>query len=299
MKTIKRTSTVVVFLTILSLAVVQHAIADPNSNDSSGLYYVSASATGQTLKKCDGTSVSLGKRAEIQIHYARIYSRNNANTEFEVYLETSAYPVDSKTGVILEPVVLRVGDHVYSPSGGSGTTGSYNTISFDIRDRSEADAAAKSLSADYRLRNPLGYRFLTQFIPVQSQFTTNQPVLVKLKVKNLDDRTIAFQRGGHQRGARDNQYRFQAMLYGQPVVDSGNPINFGGLCRIVSVEPGKEFEDQVDLRKWFKFDKAGTYFIHGFYQLDFFSLGEKADGLAPWNWIWEDYAAADFQVVIK
>lgn len=295
----RTTSAFVVLLIILFPGLVQNSKADANSTDSNGLYYVSSWAIGEA-KGSDGSTVNLGAKADIQIHHAHVYSVNNANTDFEMQLDTSEYPVDPKTGAILKPVALRVGDRVFPSSGGGGTTGSYNSLFFNnIHGSEEAKAAAKWLSVGCALRNAPGYKFLTQFIPAQSEFTANQPVLVKLKLKNLDDRTIAFQRGGQQRGARDNQYGFRAMLNEQPVADTGSPINFGGLCGIVSLEPGKEFEDQVDLRKWFNFGRAGTYFIHGFYRLDFFLPGNKNEGLAPWNVLWQDYASADFQVVIK
>ena len=85
----------------------------------------------------------------------------------------------------------------------------------------------------------------------------------------------------------------------QPVADTGSAINFGGLFGPESLEPGQTFENQIDLKKWFAFDKTGTYRIHGFYQLAF-CRPPLAETIKPWGEImWSDYASADFTVVVK
>ena len=203
-------------------------------------------------------------------------------------LNTSDYPADPKTGAVVKPVELRIGNHSYSYASGGGQIGNYNEMMVKIRGQDEAMAAAKSLSVECGLRNPPGYKFSAQFVPTQTEFQTNEPVMVKFELKNLDGRTFCFQRGGQQRGSRDNQYGFRAMLFAKPVTDTGNPMNLGGLCGLVNLEPGKTFDDQVDLKKWFSLDKAGTYRIHGFYLLDFYTPGKNAESFMPWNVMWSD-----------
>ena len=292
-------ATLILFSVIVSLAVSQTALADTNSADSNGFYYVSSGETGQTMKTADGTTVRLGRKAEIQISKAYVYSENNANTDFDVLLYSSDFSADPKTGAPI-PVALRIGNHVYTWSGYRSHGGSYNDTQFEIHGQDEAMAAAKWLSVDCKLRTQPGYKFSAQFIPTQSEFHTNESVLVKFAMRNLDDRMIIFQSGGQQRGYRDNQYGFRAMYqYGVPVADVGNPVNFGGLCELINLEPGKEFEGQTDLKKWFNFDKAGTYSIHGFYRLDFYPPGKESEVWKPWNVKWSDYASADFTVVVK
>jgi hypothetical protein len=60
------------------------------------------------------------------------------------------------------------------------------------------------------------------------------------------------------------------------------------------LKPGDVFEDVISLSKWFPFDKAGTYEIHGSYYLDFHDPGAEW-----WRTVWEDYVSADFLVTIK
>jgi hypothetical protein len=253
------------------------------AGEANGLYYVSS-----------------GEKADIKILQAHIYSENNANIDFSVRLDTSDYQVDPKTGTIANPVTLRISGHEYSSSGGGGkTNGTYNVMWFRVRGQDGVEAIAKWFSITCDLRSPPGYKLFAQFVPSKTEFNTNEPVMVKFQLKNLDERTVIFQRGGQQRGYRDNQYGFRAMMYEQTVPDIGNPMNFGGLCGLIPLDSGKVFEDQIDLKKWFAFNKPGTYMIHGFYQLDFYRPPLDRETFMPGNEIWSDYASADFTVTVK
>ena len=273
-------------LTAVSVAIVLQSWADQVSIETNGLYYVSS-----------------GEKADIKILQAHVYSENNANTDFEVRLDTSDYPVDPKSGNIANPVELRLGERKYSCFGGGGkTAGPWNVMWFKIHNQDEAKAIAKWLSVKCELRSLPGYKLYVQFVPLKTEFHTNEPVTVKFQLKNLDDQTIIFRRGGQQRGYRDNQYGFRAMTFNhgvQAVPDVGNAMNFGGISGLVPLDPEKTFEDQVDLKKWFAFDKAGTYEIHGFYQMDFYCPPLQRETDMPWNELWSDYVSADFIIVVK
>lgn len=241
-----------------------------------------------------GSDGSAKQKADIKILKSRVYPLNNANTTFTVALETSDCTVDPRS------LVLRVGSYAYVPNGWGSTSGHTNSMQFYITSEAEARAVAKFLSVDCVLRANPGYKYFPQFTPTQKEFQSNNPVIVNFEIKNLGDRTFFFQRGGAQRGARDNQYGFRAMLDGtKPVPDVGDPVNFGGLWTLQTVEPGKTFEDKVDLRKWFAFGQPGTYYIHGFYQLEFYQPAKITAPATPSDELWSDYACADFEVVIK
>ncbi len=259
-----------------------------------GLYFTSPTNTGHAARNSNGDTVWAGKKPNIQILKAHVYSQNNANSMFTVNLTTSAYDTDPRE------LGLFVGHRAYVPNGWGSTSGHNDSMQFVIAGESEAKAAAKALSVDCALRANPGYKYLAQFTPTKQEFHTNDPIVVKFEIKNLDDRPFAFQHGGQQRGWRDNQYGFRATLYGaKPVADTGHPEHFGGLWTVQTVEPGKTFEDKVDLKKWFGFDEPGTYNIHGFYAMAFYPIPGKVESSMPWNLMWSDYASADFQVVIK
>jgi hypothetical protein len=238
--------------------------------------------------------VSSGEPVEIKNLQARVYSENNANTDFCVRLDN-----------VTNLVTLRLGGQEYSCSGwGGAPKDTFNVVWMKAHGQDEAEAIVKWFSVACALRSPPGYKLDARFVPLKPEFTTNEPVVVKFQLKILDERTVIFQRGGQQRGSRDNQYGFRAQfsnqkVWGQAVTDIGNPRNHGGLCGLVPLESGKAFEDQIDLKKWFAFDQPGTYLIHGFYQLDFYRPPLDKETFMPWNEIWSDYASADFTVVVK
>ena len=100
--------------------------------------------------------------------------------------------------------------------------------------------------------------------------------------------------GGAYRGStRDNQYDFSARLLGVQIPDIGTNSHFGGLAVAHILKPGEEFKDAVSLSKWFAFDRAGLYELHGTYQLQFVEPDAES-----FRMIWTDYASGDFVVQI-
>jgi hypothetical protein len=297
--------------------------ADGSLSETNGLYHLSSRENAPTIQLANGSSVRLGEKALIQIFKARVYSLNNGNTNFEVRLATSGRWNNPNTLFVSGPVVLRVGDHGYAFAGGDGDAGRYDEMLFKIPNEDEAKTAAQWLSVECALRSNPGYKIHTEFVPAKSEFHTNEPVLVKFVMKNLDDRTIAFQRGGRYLGSRNNEFGFRATLSDKPVAEVSDPADskdsLGAFDfepgkpieeqfdeftlrvhgRVGALEPQKAIEEQIDLKKWFAFDKAGTYAIHGFYGLDFCRHGVEDKEFLPWNVMWNDEASADFTVVVK
>ena len=239
--------------------------------------------------------VSSGGKALIEIRRAQVFSVDNGNTDFEVVLKTSGYATDPATSKMVNPVIFRMGSHGYSCTASVGEIGDNGRIQFNVHGQDEAKTIANWLSTTCDLRSPPGYKLYAQFVPSKPEVTTNEPVMVEFQLKNLDERTVFFLRGGQYRGSRDNQYGFRAMFGYQPVADVGNSMNFGGLIGTETLEPGKTYENEIDLKKWFAFEKPGTYLMHGFYKLDF-----CRDATWVWDEItWSDYASADFTITVK
>ena len=271
---------VVAFAVLIEATILQSRAIETN-----GLFYVSS-----------------GEKADIEILRAHVFSTDNGNTDFEVILETSGYETDPTTSKLVTPVIFRMDRREYPCTGWVGQKQDIgNPLRFEVHGQDEAETIAKWLSTTCDLRSPPGYKLYAQFVPSKAQFNTNEPVMVKFQLKNMDERTVIFLRGGQYRGSRDNQYGFRAMFqYIQPVADTGSPINFGGLIGPDSLDPGTTFEDQIDLKKWFALNKPGTYKIHGFYQLAFCRPPLTPETTKPWGEImWSDYASADFEIVVK
>lgn len=285
-----------VFVALLAAGHI--AFAESAETNTVGLYYTSTNQSGEIVTNTDGTLLKLGAKVDFKILGASLASENNRNDQFNVSFATGDFAVgpSDKDGRTL---VLRVGGRGYLPNGWSSAGTSDHHIQFSVPSQTDALAIAQAFSVECPLRAPPGYKYLAQFIPTKSEFQSNEPVMVKFVLKNLDTKPIVFQSGGQQRGYRDNQYGFRAMFqYVTPVLDVGNPVNFGGLGGHIHLAPGKEFVGEVDLRKWFAFDKSGTYSIHGFYLLAFYP-NDKPDGFMSHSILWSEYASADFTFVVK
>jgi len=300
---------IVIFTAVFFACVATHADQALTKND--GLYYLSSVQSVPEVRTepeawTDGAAtIRVGEEAGLKILKAFVYSENNANTEFGIRLNTSDYPVDPKSGKPSNPVVLKVGNHWYSCFGWGGKSGGPdNFLEFKAHNQDDAEAIAESLAVPCHLRSPPGYKIFVQFLPLKTAYGTNEPTIVTFKIQNLDERTIIFQRGGMQRGSRDNQYGFRAQLSNRTgvrkaVPDVGNAMSFGGISVHVPIKPGEIFEDQIDLKKWFSFDQIGNYYIHGFYFVEFYQTLLDKDTFAPETERWSDYLSADFTIVVK
>lgn len=142
-------------------------------------------------------------------------------------------------------------------------------------------------------RHP-GHQMKAEFIPAKPEFTIGEPVPVVLRISNIGDSAFRFMRGGRQRGARDNQFAFNAQLGRRMLPDVGDPIHFGGLGSYVLLKPGEHVEIPVDLTKWFSFEEAGLCAMRGSYFMEFADLDPDARLT-----LWEDFACAEFTITIS
>lgn len=106
--------------------------------------------------------------------------------------------------------------------------------------------------------------------------------------RNLGEGPLLFRQGGHQRGPRDDQFRFfgsgpQGTL---PVKEA---TNFGALMHVVTIPPNEEVLLRVELNAWFDLETPGSYFLFGSYLLPIC----KSETVAfPTDW--EDYLVRPF-----
>jgi hypothetical protein len=141
-------------------------------------------------------------------------------------------------------------------------------------------------------RHP-GHQMKTEYIAATPEFKIGEPVPVVLRITNIGDAAFTFMRGGRQRGARDNQFAFNAQLGRRMLPDVGDPVHFGGLGSYVLLRPGEHVEIPVDLTKWFSFGEAGLCSIRGSY---FMAFADPELDAHPT--IWEDFACAEFTITI-
>jgi hypothetical protein len=246
---------------------------------------------------------SSGEKADIQVFDADVYSQDNSNTFFGVNLSTSSF--EATKNDLRSHVELRINNHKYLSYGWGNTIPNDHLkpekyyLWFGVPDRNDAESIAKLFSAKCLLRSSPDYKYLAQFVPLKEVYHTNEPVLVSFTLKNLDNRTIIFD----PTRPREYQYNFSAFLNQQsvPVLEYSDSTNlYTGFSNvpIVSIAPGNTTNDQVNVTEWLAFDKAGIYQVHGVYHLYFCTL-KSMYFINQRKYIWDETAAADFQIVVK
>jgi hypothetical protein len=163
----------------------------------------------------------------------------------------------------------------------------------DVVGHENAKRVAAALGVDPQERTHPGHLLRVAWKPVHETCKLGAAVVLELTIENVGTTTIHFMEGGQQRGARDNQFGFTAFAAsgsGEPIPDTGDPTNFGGIAALRELKPGDVFTKQVDVTDWFKFEKPDTYEITGIYELE----------LAPEEYgpraLWDDYATGRCRV---
>jgi hypothetical protein len=134
---------------------------------------------------------------------------------------------------------------------------------------------------------------LATWTPDQAGYKSGEPITLTLKIKNVGAQAIAFFDGGAQRGARNSQFGFTAFHSGKAVLDTGDPLNFGGKASLEVLEPGESFSKSVRLDHWFKLSEPDVYQITGTYKLAFYDPKSK-----PRRPLWTDFASGACSVRI-
>ncbi len=265
------------------------AQADSPSKITNGIYFITGSDKGPAVKTLDGIQVHLGEKFTEPIERIYFRSISNDNERYSLML--------GKTGPFSKDYTLfalYVDGYCLRFNGGGSSGDKIFDINGQFDSAQAADAFAQFLKVQPLKRIHPNYALTTRYIPSKGAFSTNEPLMVTLEIKNVDTVPVAFQVGGKNRGERDNQFGFTAYDGMKAVPDIGNPVHFGGLSVNKTLKPGEIFTKEVDLRKWFTFQKAGTYEITGSYYLSFFDPDKK-----DYFVLWEDYATASFYLKIE
>ena len=271
--------------TILLLSCVCALGADQPDD---GIYLRVQADSSAWIMGQDGQKLSLGARQDLKIQRSELSSQNNANTRFNLSVTV---PYDEKIGP--SSYILVVARTAYRQTGSGSSRQEQSSLSFHISGRENALRVSEYMKTPVAYRRHPRHNLRVSFIPTKQEFNVGDEVTATLQIANVGTNTIAFMKGGRNRAARDNQYIFSARRGGKQLEDIGTSYHFGGLAAKQVLQPGQVFEDRISLSKWFAFDKAGMYEIHGSYYLGFTDPDED---LA--RTIWEDYVSADFMVRI-
>jgi hypothetical protein len=260
--------------------------ADPED----GIYSCAYEGTGAKVRRTDGGEVILGKRLGSVSGAASIRSVRNDNSFFSMDLKNVGPLAEDRA----MPYHLVVVDGLYIAVVGHTDRGPDGTQDFScqVAGAAAADKVAARLKTIVQRRSHPGHRFEVRWTPERETYHPGEAVTIVLTIRNTGTVPFAFQVGGQQRGARDNQYRFLAYRssgYGKAVPDTGDPNHHGGISYNQVLKPGEVFTAKVDLSKWFTFTDADTYRITGLFELQLYEP-DRGIGSQP---TWDDLAVGD------
>jgi hypothetical protein len=280
--------TVICCLTCLFAAATACA-ADP----ADGIYAALNAGSGTPIKRNDGAVIGLGQPLGTRFGTATILSLNNDNSLFVLEMKNAGPIAAGHRGhlaVIIDGVCLGI----WSQSD-QHPDGTIDLATHIYGDEAVRKVAARLKVEPQRRKNP-GHRFEVRWTPEKEAFHAGDPVKLTMEIRNTGTTPFAFQVGGQQRGARDNQYRFLAYRSygsGNALPDTGDATNFGGKAFIKTLQQGEKFTATVDITKWFTFADPDIYRITGVFELQMYDPGQGF-GRA----IWDDLAVGDCRVKI-
>jgi len=272
--------------TLLVLACANVLAAEQPDN---GFYLRAKGEPAPWIKCHDGGKVFLGAGKSLEVEQSWLSSQNNENSRF--YLSVTI-PYDAEVGP--STYILIVDGKVYKQTGSGASHEKTSSLNFYILGKENAEQVSRYMKTPVVNRRHPRHNLSVSFIPTKSEFSVGDDVTATLRIVNVGTNPVAFMKGGRNRATRDNQYVFSARQRGKQIKDMGTSDHFGGIAVRRVLKPGEVFEDKISLSKWFAFDKAGIYQIHGSYYLDFNDPAAKS-----YKTIWEDYVSADFTVRIK
>jgi hypothetical protein len=187
-----------------------------------------------------------------------VYARDNANTAFALDVRTA------RASAACERGLLVLGGHpVLSESWG----GDSRECSLDFElDAPTAARAAAAFHTTRQDRAPLGAHVVSRFTATRARYARGAPVEIVLRLESPPGSpTVGWQRGGSNRGPRDNQFSFTITRDGQPVplLDA---MDFGGLSMFEQLPAGAHAEVRTELAPWADLSRPGHYVVECRYE---------------------------------
>ena len=264
--------------------------AAPAGEVEDGLWVASPDDRGRPLT-IEGRVVVLEGPYTPPVREATLVSEDNANRAFRLQVTVAA---ESET-LAERTKVLVLGPFAARAASWGRASDATSHLGFRLPDGPAVAAAEQLFGIRARRRRHPHHALQVAFTVPATGFVQGQPMPVTLQLVNVGEGPVAFDQGGLQRGARDNQFGFTAEggPGGRAVPDTGDPTHFGGISRLVRLEPGAVHSQEVDLRGWFDL-APGTYALMGTYRLTL-----HAPDASGWTSpLWEDVAAAPFVATV-
>jgi len=282
-------------MTTFLVAVLGGVLAGPagDARLADGIYFVSQSEEGTAVEREDGSRVFLAGLATKGFGKASLTSTANDNSVYRLDLEGAGpFPAGADRrhlAVYLDGVYAGVVSHT-DPS----PQRTMDLIAYAAGEEA-ARKMAKPLGIAPRSRRHPGHLLAVRWQALKPSYLPGEPVMLRLGLTNVGEKTIRFVEGGRQRGARDNQFAFIAHRnggWGRAVPDTGSPEHHGGKGSFRTLPPGGTFTKEVDVTKWFKFEERDSCRITCLYQIELEEPGVKYA-------VWDEYCVGQCLVGIR
>lgn len=259
----------------------------PKPPPEDGLYLATrGGARAKWMLQQGQRAINLADRTEPAILKKRLESDSADNSTFMLEL---TIPFDAKATPSSH--VLVIGGKAYEGVCQGG--GETSLLCFRMEGEERAQEVAKNFGITIGRFTKPDYQLRVSITPTKPSFKRGEPVTATLRIVNGGTQYPLFTLD--MSSSRRDDYRFTARRNGQAVTDISFAGDRGGTNVPRLIEPGKTFEDTVNLGKWFEFREAGVYQIHGSYRMNFEASREAA---LPWV-TWTEFAETDFVVTIE
>jgi hypothetical protein len=149
----------------------------------------------------------------------------------------------------------------------------------------DAEGAFHTVRQD---RHPLGERLTATFTTPHRRVRSGADVEIAVVLTNpADAPLVRWQRGGANRGPRDDQFDFTVTRDGQPLTNI-EAMNFGGLSQFLPLAPGAASETlRVPLASWVDLSARGHYVVQCRYHTVFLPEGVEPYGEGTMGAFWD------------
>ena len=220
---------------------------------------------------------------------AHVYSVDNANSRFELQLETGPLSDDAVP-------TLVVGDR-HITTGGVNRDATHTSIDVTIdRDIAIQIAHALSIPLHERHRLDAGMRYTWKF---PHELRPGAPAIITLVATNTGPTTVGFEIGGRQRGPRDNRFTFTVTRDDGTVLASKDGPDFGGISYYKKLAPGQSAEVSADLESWAVLDRPGRYTVAASHETDLSKDGEMPSSPDSGADLWTITATGQGAIVVR
>jgi hypothetical protein len=238
---------------------------------------------------------------QILFQSVTLVSLKNDNSSYRLTFEENHHAPDDIPPMRL---MLKVGEEklpfTSGVKGGSSLEGVAETYSVVISNAALVPLIARELHATVQSREDPHYKMRVEFEPEKPEFAADEPIIVIMRITNLDDREFAVRNTGLRQRRASSFFSFAwARDTGPAEAPFKRPSQMSIGMSNISVKPAQSREIRADLSEWFRFEPNSTNILKGRYNMQFFGERTPRRGGAPNSPFWTEAVSGEFTIKIK